>query len=83
MKKYLQDCQTIEDFELLSKNVTNMVEAEYIIRTAARVLSKDRVWMRQFCESNFSRFKNSDIYNILLGGLIGDKSDYHYVPNPF
>jgi len=83
MKKYIQDCETIEDFETLGKSVTNMCEAEYITRTAARKVGEPtRYWMRQFCERNFSRFSKCEMYNILMGLEEGDKREYHYVPNP-
>jgi hypothetical protein len=84
MKKYIQECETIEDFEALGKTVTNMCEAEYITRVAAKKAGEPtRYWMRQFCERNFARFSNCQMYQILMGTEDGDKRQYYYVPNPF
>lgn len=84
MKKYIQDCTTLEDFETLAKSCTNMCDGEYVTRTAARKIGEPTTyWMRQFCEKNLSRFKNCEMYDILMGLTEVDKGQYHYVPNPF
>lgn len=80
---YLQECKTLEDFEALAAKATNMYDAEIITRMASKICGGDNSsWRRNFLECNFKRFENTKMYGILMGTIIGDKREYHYVPNP-
>lgn len=80
---YLSECKTLDDFEALAAKASNMLEAEDIIRRASKVCGGDNSsWRRNFLACNFKRFEGTKMYGILMGNVIGDKREYHYVPNP-
>lgn len=81
---YIQTANSLADFKYLANRVTNMCNAEVIVRQASTVIGdSSSEWMRNFCTENFSRFSKCNMYKILIGEMLGDKRQYHYVPNPF